>query len=89
MGNLLTAIHQLKDSGDPEVNEKFGIFLDFEGDDIKPDSNNIDDQDDLDTRGDEALEIEDYATTMYDIQSSCCSQRGSALETLYFKLPTI
>jgi hypothetical protein len=33
---------------------------------IKPDSNNLDDQDDLDTRGDEALEmvIEDYATTM-------------------------
>jgi len=40
MGNLLTAIHQLKDSGDPEVNEKFGIFLDFEGNDVKPDPNN-------------------------------------------------
>ena len=40
MGNILTAIHQLKDSGDPEVSEKFGIFLDFEGDDVKPDSSN-------------------------------------------------
>jgi len=40
MGNLLTAIHQLKDSGDPEVNEKFGIFLDFEGENAKPDPNN-------------------------------------------------
>jgi len=39
MGNILTAIHQLKDSGDPEVNEKFGIFLDFESDDVKPDPN--------------------------------------------------
>jgi len=40
MGNILTAIHQLKDSGDPEVSEKFGIFLDFESDDVKPDPNN-------------------------------------------------
>jgi len=40
MGNLLTAIHQLKDIGDPEVNEKFGIFLDFEGNDVKADPNN-------------------------------------------------
>ena len=41
-------------------------FVNDENTYIKPDSNNIDDQDDLDTRGDEALEmvIEDYATTM-------------------------
>eukprot|EP00092_Neocalanus_flemingeri_P001528 GFUD01001630.1.p1 GENE.GFUD01001630.1~~GFUD01001630.1.p1 ORF type:complete len:372 (+),score=102.30 GFUD01001630.1:55-1170(+) len=39
MGNILAAIHQLKDSGDPEVSEKFGIFLDFESDDVKADPN--------------------------------------------------
>jgi len=39
MGNILDAIQQLRDSGDNEVNEKFGIFLDFESD-VKPDPEN-------------------------------------------------
>jgi len=44
MGNILTAITQIRDSVDPvsvaEVGEKFGIFLDFESDSILPEPDN-------------------------------------------------
>ena len=44
MGNILTAITQIRDSEDPvsgaEVGEKFGIFLDFESDAILPEPDN-------------------------------------------------
>ena len=30
MGNILSAISALRDEGDAEIGEKFGIFLDFE-----------------------------------------------------------
>ena len=44
MGNILTAITQIRDSVDPvsgaEVGEKFGIFLDFESGSILPEPDN-------------------------------------------------
>lgn len=40
MGNILTALTQVRDTADPEVGEKFGIFLDFESNSVLPEPDN-------------------------------------------------
>ena len=41
MGNILTALTQIRDSSDPHLGDKFGVFLDFESNSVLPDSDNV------------------------------------------------